>query len=186
MRRSKAQRGETLIEAMCALAVFTIGMLGVLTMNTLATQQNGLALHETQAANIARDVVDAFSRLPYSHPALALSSSDPTAANFTDKNNSDTLFQLTDSGIGLDGNGTDHPLTGAAWQITGADNPVGFHVYWRVAADLASDGTEQGKVIAVFVTYPVAKGGILKTVTVWTYKYDPDAVISPGAKIQEI
>ena len=184
MRRSRAQRGESLIEGMCALAVFTIGMLGVITMNAFATQQNGLALHETQASNIARDVVDGFSRLPYDHPALSASATLSTDPSFTDYTNLDTLHDLTDATI--NGDGTDRPLLGAAREITQADTPVGMHVYWRVALDYASDGTEQGKVIAVFVTFPVAKGSPLKTITVWTYKYNPSAVIGPGAKIEEI
>src|SRR5207248_2418337 len=58
--RRPAPRGETLIEAMVAMAVFAIGLLGVLAMSLVADGQNSLAARETKAANLARDLADDF------------------------------------------------------------------------------------------------------------------------------
>ena len=63
--RPRATRGFSLIEALAALAVFSIGILGVMQMNVLASQQNGLARRQSTASKIGRDLVDAFERLPF-------------------------------------------------------------------------------------------------------------------------
>ena len=55
---------------MAALAVFTVGILGVMQMNVLASQQNNLARSQTIASKIARDIADSFERLPFDHPLL--------------------------------------------------------------------------------------------------------------------
>src|SRR5688572_1016291 len=68
----KRRRGATLIEAMATLMVFTIGILGLLRMNGLASAQNGFAVRQGTAGLIARDLIDSFERLPYSHPAFTL------------------------------------------------------------------------------------------------------------------
>ena len=70
-------RGTSLIEAMAALVVFSVGILGVMQMNVLASQQNNLARSQTAASRIARDMADAFERLPFDHPLLNVATSLP-------------------------------------------------------------------------------------------------------------
>ena len=87
-RSRLSARGTSLIEAMAALVVFSVGILGVMQMNVLASQQNNLARSRTTATRIARDVADSFERLPFDHWTLNVHTNmiqeDP---NFDDINN---------------------------------------------------------------------------------------------------
>src|SRR5512140_773097 len=93
-----SQRGTSLIEAMAALVVFSVGILGVMQMNVLASQQNNLARAQTAATRIARDVADSFERLPFDHPMLnrptGLLQTDPA---FGDMSNLDGLVTLQEA-----------------------------------------------------------------------------------------
>lgn len=155
-KNRKHPRGETLIEAMVSLAVLSIGLIGILQMNGFATSQLGVARKETQAANIARDLVDAFERLPYEHPALA-PSGVALGAPFVDMDNSTGLQSLGTPFAG-------RPLLGAAVAAVSSDvTDTSMEVRWRVA--------EQGslKMIAVMVRYAGGPTG-RRQLTFWTTK----------------
>ncbi len=166
---NRAQRGETLIEAMISLAIMSVGLLGILQMNALASQQSGIARRETIAATIARDLVDAFERLPYDHAALSVSTS-ALDATFVDPSNANGLHRLTDVEAG-------RPLLGAAGAILGSDVETGaIEVMWR-AREVGSS-----KRIAVMVVFPGANGRD-KQLTLWTAKADLAAVLGGDRSI---
>src|SRR5512139_2542630 len=93
-----SSRGTSLIEAMAALVVFSVGILGVMQMNVLASKQNNLARAQTTASRLARDVADSFERLPFSHDAIkrqtSLLQSDP---EFAKMSNPDGLMTLEEA-----------------------------------------------------------------------------------------
>ena len=102
-------RGTSLIEAMAALVVFSVGILGVMQMNVLASQQNNLARSQTIASKIARDVADSFERLPFDHPLLdnatALLLNDPEFLNMDNARRADEAAgrRGADGGASADG-----------------------------------------------------------------------------------
>lgn len=125
-------RGVTLIESMIAMLVFTVGILGIMQMNVLASQQNNLARSRTVAARIARDVADALEPLPDGHPLLnqptTMAVDDP---QFSNMDNPDGRVRLQDvpSLLGP----TSRPLIGAADAIYTSEGETTFYeIAWRV------------------------------------------------------
>lgn len=156
MRRPRSARGETLIETMVAMAVFSIALLGILEMNLCARGQLSVAGRETKAANLARDLIDAFDRLPYENPAFAAGD-----------------HALTDSALTDDV--AQRPLLGAAQPIARVDVPRSTQVRWTCTEDDDADGNPQGMRIRIRVTFPVL-GHQTKTLAFDTYKYRLAAV----------
>ena len=178
--RATAVRGFSLIEAMAALAIFSIGLLGVLHMNVLASQQNGLARRQSTASKIARDLVDAFERVPFHHALLSAESTiDPSDPRFTRFDEADGRVKLSDA-VALVG---ERPLLGAAQASVSAEGT--YEVAWRVAPVKGSDGLTEAHRILVMVRFPTTAGG-LKQVNVWAVKFNPQAVGRGAAPIPEI
>ncbi len=67
----KDERGFTLIEALIALVIFSIGILGVATMQITAMNSNTVARLQTEAAAIAASKMEELHRLTYSDADLS-------------------------------------------------------------------------------------------------------------------
>jgi type IV pilus assembly protein PilV len=180
-RALAARRGETLIEAMVSMAVFTIGVLGLLQMNVLASGQNGLALRQTTATMIARDLIDSLERIPYGSPLLApadgVSHND---AGFADLDAEDTHKLEDDPGVGV------RPMLGAAqatWKAEGGSSA--YEVGWRVAQAEDAAGREDARHVVVMVRFRVPGAGT-KQVELWTVKYNPEVVVGSSTAVLEI
>jgi type IV pilus assembly protein PilV len=165
-------RGSTLIEAMAALAVFSTGIIGVMQMNVLASQQNNLARAQTTASKIARDVADAFERLPFNHPLLnvptSLEQDDP---EFTSMDNADGLVRLEDAAALT---GAERPLLGAANAVFTSEGDGSFYqVAWRALPVANPDRYNQVDQIRVLimVRFPAPSGG-MRQVGVWAIRYN--------------
>jgi type IV pilus assembly protein PilV len=198
-RHPSVSRGTTLIEAMAALVVFTIGILGVMQMNVLASRQNTLARGEATASKIARDLAYAFDRLPYNHPFFSTYPDtgyiDPKTADFTDFTKPLGLVKLQDAPT-LSSAQNGRPLMGSAQAMVtveaGNTNVSGFGTYevaWR-AAPLMNPEDAPGKppmarVIVIMVRFK-SVANTYRQVNVYTVKYNPEAVIDANALIQEI
>ncbi|MFY0571647.1 type IV pilus modification PilV family protein [Archangium lansingense] len=188
MSSTPRSRGFSLVEAMAALAIFSIGLLGVLHMNVLASQQNGLARRQSTASKVARDLVDAFERLPYGHTLLSNESTiNPADPRFTNFDEADGRVKLTDA-LALVG---ERPLLGAAHasvSTEGGSKPGSQPIYevaWRVAPVKAADGSTEARRILVMVRFPTTAGGF-KQVNVWAVKFNPQALGRGAAAIPEI
>jgi len=178
--RASRVRGFSLVEALAALAVFSIGILGVLQMNVLASQQNGLARRQSTASKIGRDLVDAFERIPFHHALLSAESTiDPADPRFSSFREADGLVKLSDAVV----LGGARPLLGAAHASVSAEDH--YEVAWRVAPVKASDGTTDARRILVMVRFPTTAGGF-KQVNVWAVKFNPASIGRGGAVIPEI
>jgi type IV pilus assembly protein PilV len=172
MRSSRlSSRGTSLIEAMAALVVFCVGILGVMQMNVLASQQNNLARSQTIASKIARDVADSFERLPFDHPLInnvtSLMPNDPEILNM---DNADGLVKLQDAVAQT----AERPLLGAADAMFTSEGHSDFYqVAWRAMRVANPDRFNQEDQIRilVMVRFP-APGGGLKQVNTWAVKYD--------------
>jgi Tfp pilus assembly protein PilV len=168
-------RGTTLIEAMAALVVFAVGILGVMQMNVLASQQNNLAQSQTTASKLGRDLADAFERLPFDHPALnvptALAQNDPEFSNMA---NADGLVKLEDAVAQT----VARPLLGAADAIYTSEGQSSFYqVAWRALR--VSNPNRYNQVdqirILIMVRFP-APGGGMRQINTWAVKYSVAAM----------
>lgn len=178
--RASRVRGFSLIEALAALSVFSIGILGVLQMNVLASQQNGLARRQSSASKIARDLVDAFERLPFDHALLSAESTlDPGDPRFASFDEADGRVELADAvtRVGV------RPLLGAAHASVSTEGP--YEVAWRVAPMKSADGTTEARRVLVMVRFPTTSGN-LKQVNVWAVKFNPQAIGRGAAAIPEL
>jgi type IV pilus assembly protein PilV len=177
-------RGFSLIEAMAAMLVFTIGILGVMQMNVIASQQNNVAYNHTAASKVARDLADAFERLPYMHPAFTrVTTLQPETQAFIDFDNPDGLYTLQEA-VDLLGS---RPLLGAADPILQSDG-FGrlYQVAWRsqLVENPKQPGSFDSRRIVVMVRYPSPVGP--RQVSVWVVKYDPNAItLGTGGTLED-
>jgi hypothetical protein len=181
-----SSRGTTLIEAMAAMAVFAVGIIGVMQMNVLASKQNNLARSQTTASKIARDVADAFERLPFNHPLLnvptSLAQNDP---EFADMDNPDGLVRLEDVAAMT---GTERPLLGAADAIFNSEGDGRFYqVAWRALPVTNPDRYDQVDQIRVLimVRFP-APGGGMRQVNTWAIRYNVALITGDAQTSQEL
>jgi type IV pilus assembly protein PilV len=179
-------RGSILIEAMAALAVFSVGIIGVMQMNVLASRQNNLAHSQTSASKIARDMADAFERLPFSHPLLnvptTLAQDDPEFANM---DNPDGLVRLADAAALT---GTARPLLGAATAVYASEGDSTFYqVAWRalpVENPARYNQVDQIRVL-VMVRFPTPGGG-MRQMNTWAIRYNVALVVGDSQTSQEL
>ena len=172
-------RGASLIEAMVALVVFSVGILGVMQMNVLASKQNNVAHAHTVASKIARDVADSFERLPFNHPLINEPTTlDPETDAFSDITNDDGLVTLEQAMADNDG----RPILGAAQAIFASDsttvdpdgNEIPFYqVAWRAKAITNPERYDQADQIriVVMVRYHTPGGGV-RDIKTWAVKYN--------------
>ncbi len=170
-------RGVTLIESMAAMVVFTIGIIGVMQMNVLASRQNNLARSRTIASKIARDVADSFERVPFDHPILIQATgTDVNSAAFADMDNADGLVRLENVASLSAG---ERPFLGASSAAFSSEGDGTFYeVAWRVAPIPNPDRNNvvDQRRILVMVRYPTSETNSIQ-VTAWTIKADSRAVM---------
>jgi len=73
------QKGQTFIEALIALVIMSIGILGIAGMQVLSLQQNRAALFRAEATQLANDLMDRV-RVNTDITYTALIDADPTSA----------------------------------------------------------------------------------------------------------
>jgi len=76
------QRGTTLLEALIALVVLLVGLLGMAQLQIWGVASNQGARSHSQALEIGRELTSALERLPFDDPLLAATVADPPPANF--------------------------------------------------------------------------------------------------------
>jgi hypothetical protein len=154
------------------MCVFSIGIIGVMQMNVLASRQNNLARSRTVAAKIARDVADAFERLPFDHPLLSQPTGlDPNTDEFQNMNNPDGLVRMENVSALT---GTARPFLGASAAASSSDGDTTFYeIAWRVARipNPERNGVVDQLRIAVMVRYPTTETNTRQIAT-WAIKTD--------------
>ncbi|MCI5136460.1 MAG: prepilin-type N-terminal cleavage/methylation domain-containing protein, partial [Candidatus Electrothrix sp. AW2] len=113
-KRTGQEEGFTLIETIIAMAIFTIGILGLFGMQTAAIKENLAANSISTSSTWAADRVEALLSLKYTDDDLAVTGA---------------CSALPDSAADV-----------ANWpadktQIINNGNHVGYTVYWAVAKD---------------------------------------------------
>ncbi|HYX92346.1 MAG TPA: hypothetical protein VE782_12350 [Myxococcaceae bacterium] len=174
--RFRAARGTSLVEMMVATAILCIGILGVLQMSVLASQQNAYASRLSAASVAARDLVDAVVRLPYAHPALEIPAGEQTATF--------TIFDAQ-QGTYITEWQNAAPLLSAAPAILKADyhssSAVGIQkVWWTLDREVDEQGHELAKHIQIHIEVGIP-GYQSRTLSFWTVKYNPEQLVGGTA-----
>ncbi len=158
-----AQRGSTLIEAMVAMAILTIGILAVMAMQVNAIGASSSAMNRTEANNVALSLLETLKQLPMNDPILAPTGAAPgsldaagarvfTAASLTDAK-LDKLLSIP----------------AAAAPGTVMDNAgLVYRLSWAVREG-ASDQKTLNKTIRVFMDWNTVAGRNRLEMTTTTY-----------------
>jgi type IV pilus assembly protein PilV len=77
IREKKGQRGFTLIEVLVAMAIFSIGILAVGTLQITSTNSNASARIHTEEYTWVVDQIERLTGLDYEHPDLDPNNLDP-------------------------------------------------------------------------------------------------------------
>lgn len=179
----RAQRGASLIEAMMSLVILAIGILGVLQMSGLASQQNALATRESTASLIARDLVDVIDRMPYAHTALG-GQTLPVPELRVD------IYDRAQGIRNFDAWPGELPILGATAPIVGADfqngNLGGIEAVWWTVREEQVDGEVATKQIEITVRLRMPGAGQnnqprTRDLRFWTSKYNPQVVVGAAA-----
>ncbi len=80
---SNKSHGFTLIEVLIAMAIFSIGILGVAAMQTSSTRGNSAAGRVTSNLTWTADRIEALMALPYAHADLSAGNHSVAAGNLT-------------------------------------------------------------------------------------------------------
>jgi prepilin-type N-terminal cleavage/methylation domain-containing protein len=81
-----AEKGFTLSEALVAIVVLSLGLLGLERMHIAAIQVNTIASRLTQATTLAQDRAEQLMALPYDDAMLADTTALGTFTSYTDPN----------------------------------------------------------------------------------------------------
>jgi len=136
---TKNKKGFTLIELLIALVIFSVGILGVATMQTTSIKGNSKSRHISEASNLAADRIETFLSLDYDDALLADTDSDGTGkdndGDGVDDNGGnfgldDATPATADSSVDTDGDGTDD-------------------IFWNVAVDIPLPHTKTIKFFVV-------------------------------------
>jgi prepilin-type N-terminal cleavage/methylation domain-containing protein len=80
------EKGFTLTEALVAMIIFSLGLLGLERMHIAAIQVNTIASRLTQGTTLAQDRAEQLLALPYNDPALADTTDPGIFTSYTDPN----------------------------------------------------------------------------------------------------
>lgn len=103
---SRTPRGSTLIEAVIALSVLLVGMLGMIELQVWGMSSNQRANSQAYAMELARELATGLAQLQYNDPLLAPTVSDPPPASFgpliqpTGNFNTGAFTQWSDTDVG--------------------------------------------------------------------------------------
>ena len=203
-------RGATLIETIVSMAIFGVGMLGIIQAQVIAARQNGLARRHSRAAAIARDFTEAARRWEYADPRLAAPPCSPPYTNFpiteamvgTQRTPSLTFdftatpasfpqasteavtkeaLTLSDT-IPYDGNALKKLPAGQWGGLLGNPNTDRFQLLWSVRQ--INTNTRlfgcQAKLVSVVVRYPIGTGDTFRTLATSFVKHDTSTISVGG------
>lgn len=124
---TNSQNGFTLIETLIAMVVFSVGILGLASMQITSIQGNSQARQITEASNLAADRIESILSLDYYDTALKDVDGDGTGQDTSTPHDG-----LDNSGgnFGLD-DATDATADGAA----DSDGDGVNDIFWNIAID---------------------------------------------------
>jgi prepilin-type N-terminal cleavage/methylation domain-containing protein len=170
MTHPRSPRGVTLVETVVAMAVLTIGAVGMVSLNAQGSRMQGDARRITRATAIGQDLLDQIALWPFADPRLA----NTNLSN--DAKIGDPGFEFEAAGAPPADHGeADLTAGGTTWLgIPSTDvQSGGYERYWNVAYvdDANANGVWDGVRIAVIVRWPV--GGAFRRVVLLATKTNP-------------
>ncbi len=162
MNRAHKQRGTTLIECVVAMAVLTVGSLGLLALHRNGVRIEADSRHVTRASAIAQDLVNQMESWTYDEaPTSRLSS--VTTDNDTKLGDPAFEFETAADPVssGLADHGEDDLDEGGMdWNGLPAASIPGYERYWSVAYvdDSNGNGVWDSVRIAVIVRWQTGSG----------------------------
>jgi prepilin-type N-terminal cleavage/methylation domain-containing protein len=190
----RAPRGFTLLEAMIALAVMAIGLLGLASLQVVGVRANHLGRKMALASALMRDLAESVQRWDYADARLAgprpivTSTTDATITSRWDMGRAATASYTADyAEQAADANATNQGQLTAA-NYTGllatrvdpdygaaATVPVGVKRYWNVfTLDVSGSGSAQGKLVQIIVRWREPGVG-MRQITGSTFRPNPAA-----------
>ncbi|MCI0571754.1 MAG: prepilin-type N-terminal cleavage/methylation domain-containing protein [Myxococcaceae bacterium] len=185
-RRRTHPRGVTLIEAMIAMVVLLIGLLGFASLQVITVRANQFSRRMTQASAMATDIEENIRRWTFNDPRLApmatvTSLSDAAIQSRWDMGRADTPTYVAQfSEMPGDSHASTADALGAGYQglspdVDGDGDPE-FTRYWNVfAADLQGTGTPNGVLVQIIVRWREPGTGF-RQLTAMTFKPNPQAI----------
>jgi type IV pilus assembly protein PilV len=131
-----AQRGASLLEALIAIVIFSIGLLGLLSLQANATTSSRAAEYRSEAIVLANEIIgtmwiDATNLAAYAHNGSGTSRCAPTVAASSNANVTRWLGEFTTAGSVRFLPGS----TSEAQQISISGRVVTVTLCWRDASD---------------------------------------------------
>jgi prepilin-type N-terminal cleavage/methylation domain-containing protein len=171
--QERARRGFTLIEALIALAVMAIGLLGLASLQVVGVRANHFGRKMALASALVRDLADTVQRWDYGDARLAAprpivtSTTDTTITSRWDMGRATTASYTADYAEQAgDANATNQgQLTAVNYDgllatridpdyADAATVPVGVKRYWNVfTVDVSGSGASQGKLVQIIVRW---------------------------------
>ena len=137
---TKEHNGFTLVELLIALFIFSVGILGVGTMQLSSIQGNSKGNRISEASNIAADRIEQAMAMPYDSDS---NTKDDDGDGLIDAADAKELY------IDVNGNGSfglnDSPPDTDVGPISSADG--NYQIYWNVAVDYPVAGAKTIRVI---------------------------------------
>jgi type IV pilus assembly protein PilV len=179
----RGQRGTTLLEAMVALAILAVGLLGMMKLQIIGITSNAGARAHTTAAQLATELAGSLEGLPFDDNRLAGTLSDTRPTPFGSLLDADTTAEeirvwsddeavpgaRLDSTIEADPLDGSQPLYRRRWTV------------WDYVGAGSASGAAATKIIAVSVVYHERGNASPREVVVLTQRSNPGLALSFAA-----
>ncbi len=158
----KSQKGSTLIEAMIAIVILTIGIMAAMGMQIRAMGASSAALNRTDANNVAASLLEIFKALPFDDAILAQTVASPNALvddATTAKYTAAALPRMVPFVASV-------PVAGTIVDRSG----ITYNLSWAVQDRVLSATNTPNKIIRVFMTWNSVIGQQRLEMTTIKYK----------------
>jgi type II secretory pathway pseudopilin PulG len=181
-----AQRGTSILEAMIAMAIVLVGLLGFAGLQIVTSRANQFNKRMSQATAVAMDLAENVKRWPYTDPRLetvaaVTSLEDESIEDSWDLGRSadlETKQHFSDKVSDPNASSSGALETGYQGVSTDADGDgkADFTRYWNVyALDVGSSGTPNGKLVQIIVRWKEPGFGFRQVTTV-AFKPNPQSI----------
>jgi type IV pilus modification protein PilV len=181
MNLLRNQEGTTLVEAMVAIAVLTVGLLGVMAAQSKGIDFSSVAMHRTNANNMAISLLETLKELPFNDPNLAQTNATANEINalFQDSRTSQQLQLLINANRVRTYVAIPSSLPRMAPLIFAAPTPGTivdqsdgtYQLAWDVKDNLVGADVLD-KTIRIFMTWRNNSTGLLNRLEMTTVKYN--------------
>lgn len=165
------EKGFTLIEAMVAMMVFSVGVMAVLLMQARAIDDTGMASHRSGGTRLAMSLLESLHQLPFDDPLLVQTHANVAA--MPQRIPDAATRQLNAANIAL------LPTLANLYRI-GADGSTvtsisagkeGYQLAWAVVDQVLGGGETPTKTIRVYLTWRAMQSnaaGEVRSIGDWT------------------